>query len=234
MVPGSGPGPGRLLRVAADKLEDNHDNDRDGTRLLRGTTGTSQRRTGHHRHLPGSPHRFGAAHERPVRGRLSEHHPRLAAGQDCPAGQSPPGCPELIEATTDGGASWSVQYHGPLGIVGLDFVDESHGFALAGNRCAEPLGALALSAGLAGCGIGPQSAPRALDRSKVPFGLLSSTTTTTISSTEPSSPALIVYFEQSQHLVPVRRAVAGPGQCLRRSGRAGRRAPPRLAILKVH
>ncbi|MHB1446242.1 MAG: GerMN domain-containing protein [Acidimicrobiales bacterium] len=71
------------------------------------------------------------------------------------------------------------------------------------------LGALALSTGLAGCGVGPQSAPRALDRSKVPFGLLSSTTTTT-PSTEPSSPALIVYFEQSHHLVPVRQAVAGP------------------------
>jgi len=69
--------------------------------------------------------------------------------------------------------------------------------------------ALALSTGLAGCGVGPQSAPRALDRSQVPFGLLSSSTTTT-SSTEPSSPALIVYFEQSQHLVPVRHAVAGP------------------------
>lgn len=58
-----------------------------------------------------------------------------AGGRQCAPGQAPTSCPGLIEATTDGGRSWSVVYRGPRPIVALDFVDATHGFALAGNQC---------------------------------------------------------------------------------------------------
>ena len=62
---------------------------------------------------------------------------------------------------------------------------------------------------LAGCGVGPQSSPQALDPNGVPFGLLAPASTTT-STTQPSPHAVVVYFEGTQRLVAVQRTVSGP------------------------
>jgi len=52
-----------------------------------------------------------------------------AAGTDCSPGPSST-CGGIIEATTDGGAHWAVQYRDAVAIGHLDFVDDRHGWAI--------------------------------------------------------------------------------------------------------
>ncbi|HXW82039.1 MAG TPA: GerMN domain-containing protein [Acidimicrobiales bacterium] len=67
------------------------------------------------------------------------------------------------------------------------------------------------SAGLAGCGLGAQSAPQALNPKSVPYGLLGATTAPSTSVPSLVSARVTMFLEGSdERLVPVHRQVAWP------------------------
>jgi Sporulation and spore germination len=70
---------------------------------------------------------------------------------------------------------------------------------------------LAVSGGLAGCGVGAQSAPQPLDPKAVPYGLLGPTSSPSTSAPGLASARVTVYMEGGTgRLVPVHRDVPWP------------------------